>query len=70
MAAPQTANMPDNVDIGASFTLQIAALDPTTGAAVSGVKFSNMAIEADNLGGGDLTSGPFLPFMLVPGPGA
>lgn len=59
--------MPDNVDIGASFTLQVAALDPTTGDAVANVTISNMSLEVDHLTGGSLEFGPF---MLVPGPGA
>lgn len=62
-----TASMPDNVDIGAAYTLEIAALDPTTGAAVAGVTFSNMELEVVATGTGELAYGPF---MLVPGPGA
>jgi len=59
--------MPDNVDIGAQFTLRVAALDATTGNTVANVNISNMSIECDHLGGGSLDFGPF---MLVPGPSA
>jgi len=67
MAAPMKAAMPDNVDIGDSFTLRVAALDPSTGDAVAGVNISNMSIEVDHLTAGSLDFGPF---MLVPGPSA
>ena len=77
MAVPVKTAMPDNVDIGTSYTLQIAALDPTTGNAVSGVTIANMAIEcvsgSSDAGGGGGGGGGGLavgPFMLVPGPGA
>lgn len=53
--------------------MQWAAIDPTTGAAVSGVKVSAVNIDADDLsvpvgdGTQELIVGPF---MLVPGIGA
>lgn len=69
MAAPVKCAMPDNVDINATYTLQISAQDAATGDEVSGVQFSNMSIEAVDLsGGGDLLA--VGPYMLVPGPGA
>jgi hypothetical protein len=61
------ASMPDNVDIGAKFTLRVAALDAATGNTVAGVNISNMSLEVDSLAGGSLDFGPF---MLVPGPAA
>jgi hypothetical protein len=61
------AAMPDNIDLGEKFKLQVAALDPTTGSAVANVTISNMSIEVDHLTTGSLDFGPF---MLVPGPGA
>lgn len=67
MAAPLKASMPDNVDIGSAFTLQVAAQNPTTGATVANVKISGFVIEATATGTGELAYGPF---MLVPGPGA
>lgn len=70
MAAPMKTSMPQNVVIGATYTLQIAALDPNTGNAVAGVKFSNMAIEIADPGTVTAEELNFGPFMLVPGPGA
>ena len=70
MAKAIAVAMPQDVDVGEGYTLRIAAIDSASGSAVSGVKISNMTIEVENMTGGDLTSGVFLPFMLVPGPGA
>lgn len=70
MAAPLNVWMPDNVDLGAGYTLRVTALSPTTGALVAGVNVTTTVIEG--AGTGDLSSGDFLagPFMLVPGPNA
>jgi hypothetical protein len=70
MAAPMKTSMPANVDIGATYTLQIAALNPTTGAPVAGVTVSNVMLEVENVAGGDLTSGVFRPILLRTGSGA
>jgi len=67
-AQPLIAAMPPAIACTDSYIVRIAALDPTTGAAVSGVTISGMTIQAVNLGGGaptDLESGPF---VLIPGP--
>ena len=62
--------MPGEVDIGASYILQVAALSPTDGSAVSGVTISNLSIECEDLSGGGGSGLAVGPFMLVPGPGA
>ena len=67
MAVAKKSAMPDGVDIGSAYTLQIAAQSPTDGSTVAGVKISNFVIEAEASGTGSLDSGVF---MLVPGPGA
>lgn len=70
MAKAVKAAMPPDVDIGPGWTVEFAAIDPTTGADVAGVVVSAAMIEAKDLtgqGGAGLASGPF---MLVPGPGA
>lgn len=69
MAQKLSASMPEKLDLDASWTIQWAAVDPTTGAAVSGVTVSNAAIIADQIAGTPeaLSTGPF---MLVPGPNA
>lgn len=61
--------MPEDLDIGAGYTLQVTALDPATGATVPGVTVSNLIFTVDQISGtpGDLQVGPF---MLVPGPNA
>ena len=62
--------MPSDLDLADGWTLRVTALDPVTGAPVSGVKVSNLALEVA-LGEGtspeELAVGPY---MLVPGPGA
>jgi hypothetical protein len=69
VAQKQTASMPNGLDLDSSWTIQWAAVDPTTGAAVTGVNVSNAAFIADQVQGTPegLQAGPF---MLVPGPGA
>jgi hypothetical protein len=51
MAQKQTASMPTSLDLDASWTIQFAAVDPTSGAAVSGVNVSGAAIIADQVAG-------------------
>lgn len=61
--------MPEDLDLGDGWTLRVTALDPTTGAVVSGVNVSNVAIQVvdvNNVGGPGLETGEWL---LVPGPG-
>ena len=61
------AGLPEDLDIGSGYTLQVAALDPSTGNPVSGVTVSNLIFTADQISGTPegLEVGPF---MLVPGP--
>lgn len=44
MAQKLTAALPPDFDLGANFIVQLAAVDPTTGAAVAGVNVSNVAL--------------------------
>lgn len=58
------------MDLDSSFTIRWAALDPNTGADVSGVVISQAAMLVTQVSPGgpeDLQVGPF---MLVPGPEA
>lgn len=60
--------MPQDLDLPDGWTIQVTAVD-STGATVTGVNVSNMAIIAD----APLGANPVLnvgPFMLVPGPNA
>ena len=69
MSAPLVAGLPPDLDIDGGYILRFDAVDPATGATVSGVKVSAVAIGAADLAS---TAGTELagPFMLVPGPGA
>ena len=59
--------LPEDLVIGDSWTVVWDAVDPTTGASVSGVSVSEANISAaDDAGGG--FGGSIGPFMLVPGP--
>lgn len=61
--------MPPDTELDNGCTVVFDAIDPATGATVSGVKFSAGVLYVDVTQGdvGALASGPF---MLVPGPGA
>jgi hypothetical protein len=62
--------MPQEMDLEFTYTIEFAAVDPTTGANVAGVVISGGMLLVDQLtpGGADaLAAGPF---MLVPGPAA
>lgn len=68
MPLPKSAPLPDDLDVSGAYTIRWAAVDPVTGADVSGVVISNASAEVDLLSA-DTGSG-FIPgpFMLVPGP--
>jgi hypothetical protein len=66
MTLPLNIAMPQDLDLVARWTLQVAALD-STGAPVANVNVGPISITADNIVGGNLSYGPFL---LVPGPAA
>lgn len=70
MSAPLELPMPQNFDLDDTYQIRVTALDATTGAVVAGVNVGEVTFMVDNLSGGDLASGTFGPFMLVPGPGA
>ena len=70
MSQKVNASMPPNLDLTHQYTISFAALDPASGAPVSGVVISNAQIHCDNIGtlpNEQLAVGPF---MLVPGPNA
>lgn len=73
MAAKLEAAMPEAMDIGDGWTIEFAAVSPTDGSAVSGVKITNVNVTAEDVSGGTGSSGGgelIGPYMLVPGPGA
>lgn len=73
MAKAYEAPLPPAMDLDGNYTVRLTAIDPTTGAAVSGVIVFDVAMlvkpitdsTADTGGLGDLAYGPW---MLVPGP--
>lgn len=75
MSEKLTASIARDLVIGDGYRVRFAAVDPTTGADVSGVKVTNVNIDGDTRGtsapqppdGFQLEAGPY---MLVGGPGA
>lgn len=67
MAQPLTVSLPPNLELWGGCTIQVTALDPSTGDHVSDVDVSNVTLEVALVEGGvdDLAVGPF---MLVTGP--
>ena len=70
MAQSLELPLPPNLDLDDTYQIRVTAIDPTTGAVVSGVNVGAVTLMVDNLSGGSLASGTFGPFMLVPGPAA
>lgn len=66
MAKKIRAALPPDVNLSGSWTIEWDAVDPVTGASVSGVVISETSLRVE--GQADLL--PVGPFMLVPGPGA
>jgi hypothetical protein len=68
MAQKLSASMPDSLDLDETYTIRFAALDPSSGAPVSGVTISLAQIHAAEVSGapGDLLS--VGAFAYVPGP--
>lgn len=70
MAQPIEASMPQLLDLPDGYIIQWAAIDPTTGADVAGVKVKNVSLFGTLLGTGTVAVDTLGPMMLVPGPGA
>ena len=68
MAAPLNASMPQFTQLGVNARIDVEALDPVTGAAVSGVVISNVDVFADVLDAPTDTANLTGAFMLVHGP--
>lgn len=49
MGQPITAGLPPFLDLAAGFKIRLTALDPTSGATVTGVRVTNAAIYVRNL---------------------
>ena len=64
MPAPYNLPLPPNHVIVGGYTIRIDAVNPTTGATVSGVNVSDVHLQVDNTGGTDLTSGDWIPLLI------
>lgn len=54
MAAPLTASIPPDRDLGGGYIVQVVALDASTGAVLTGLQVTEAVMVVDNVGGGDL----------------
>jgi NADPH:quinone reductase-like Zn-dependent oxidoreductase len=70
MAAPVLAPMPDQLDVGPTYTLRVVALDPATGNTVAGANIGTTVITATSLTQADTSGLEQGDWFLVPGPGA
>lgn len=70
MSLPVKTGLPDNLIVSGGYQIIWAAVDPVTGADVTGVVISKATVQATDLSGGATGLEQVGPFMLVPGPGA
>lgn len=73
MAQKLIGGIPGDFDLPANFIIQVTAVDPSSGATVSGVKASNVVIVAAPITPDTTDDSGFKavgPFLYVPGPGA
>jgi hypothetical protein len=64
VAKPLVITLPPNLFLSGDYIVRVAALDPTTGAIVSGVNVSNVNLQVQQFAGGSLASGTYKPVML------
>lgn len=64
------APMPEDLDLGAGYTLRVTALDQATGAQVSGVNVTNVIVTGTSMVAGDGSGLVTGDWFLVPGPNA
>jgi hypothetical protein len=69
VAKPYSAPMPDEVELGGSYTIRITAVDPSTGNVISAITISNLVMMVNTGAGTSPVDLGFGPFLLVPGPG-
>ena len=71
MSAPAyIQSMPPDMLLSDGYTIRLSAIDPTTGADVTGVTVTDYSIFGANLAAIPNEDYAYGPFMLVPGPGA
>lgn len=65
------APLPENLIVGEGYSVRVTAIDPTTGALVSGVTIGKTVLTAESEDmGGDTSGGDLGTWQLVPGPNA
>lgn len=64
--------MPPNLDIGATYKIRVTAVDPSSGALVSGVNIGSVVLTVDPVAfnPSDLSQLATGDWSLLPGPGA
>jgi len=67
VAKPLSIALPPDHILTGGYTVRVTALDPDTGAVVSGVDVSNVTIQVEQYAGGDLSSGVFKALFLRTG---
>lgn len=67
MAKPYDASMPAELDLTGGYTIQLTALDPGSGATVSGITVSNLVLLVNTVGATVPTDLAVGPYLLVPG---
>lgn len=66
MALPLVVTLPPNVHLSGGCTVRVAALDPTTGAIVTGVDVSDVTLQVDSITGGSADELELGTFRLAP----
>lgn len=67
MPIPLIAGLPPDLDLPDGYIIRFNALDPNTGAAVTGVVVQNVSIFGTNLGIFNLTAADYHPVLLRQG---
>lgn len=71
MSEPLDIGMPPELGVKENYTVRITALDPTTGAVVSGVTVNTVVLTADPGDTGiGVPAGDLGTWQLIPGPNA
>lgn len=66
MAQKINTSMPDSLDLAANWQVVVNVFDPSTGDAVTGVTFSDMALIVDQVSDSPASALAVGPFKLIP----
>lgn len=64
MSKKLTAQIPTELDVEGSYQIVWAAIDPTTGADVTGVTISKATVQAENIAGSAQLPADYKPVLL------